>query len=88
MLRSGATLTWKDWDLQFKPNMDWNHAWATAPINLVARYVLGVRPLTPGYSRVLIDPQLGQLCEVKGTVPTIRGPIHVHAWRLPEGQVT
>lgn len=87
MLAHGATLTWEAWDQSLKPNQDWNHAWATAPANIIARYVLGVRPLEPGYGRVLIDPQLGNLNEVRGTVPTIRGAIHVHAWRDTGGQL-
>src|SRR5690606_32027752 len=52
MLAKGATLTWEAWDQSLKPNQDWNHAWATAPVNVIARYVLGVRPLEPGYGRV------------------------------------
>jgi alpha-L-rhamnosidase len=87
MLDQGATLTWEAWDQSLKPNQDWNHAWAAAPANIIARYVLGVRPLEPGYGRVLIDPQLGNLREVSGIVPTIRGPIHVHAWRDDDGRL-
>lgn len=81
MLDHGATLTWEAWDQSLKPNQDWNHAWGAAPANIIPRYVLGVRPLEPGYGRVLIDPQLGDLAEVRGVVPTIRGSIHVRAWR-------
>ena len=81
MLGHGATLTWEAWDQSFKPNQDWNHAWGAAPGNIIPRYVLGVRPLEPGYGRVLIDPQLGGLTDASGVVPTIRGPIHVRVWR-------
>ncbi len=88
MLDHGATLTWEAWDQSLKPNQDWNHAWATAPLNIVARYVLGVRPLEPGYGRVLIDPQLGGLAWVEGVVPTIRGPIHVRAERDDSGRLS
>lgn len=87
MLNHGATLTWEAWDQSLKPNQDWNHAWGAAPANIIARYVLGVRPLEPGYGRVFIDPQLGGLSEVSGVVPTIRGAIHVRAWRDENGRV-
>ena len=86
MLAKGATVTWEAWDQTLKPNQDWNHAWGAAPGNIIARYVLGVRPLEPGYGRVLVEPQLGGLSEASGVVPTIRGPIHVRAWRA-EGRV-
>jgi alpha-L-rhamnosidase len=79
MLQQGATISWEAWDNRFKPNQDWNHAWGAAPANILPRYVLGVRPLEPGYGRVLIAPQPGPLREFHGSVPTIRGPITVNA---------
>jgi len=81
MLRQGATITWEAWDDRFKPNQDWNHPWGAAPANLIPRFVLGVRPLEPGFGRVLIAPQPGPLTEIHGVVPTIRGPIRVDARR-------
>ncbi len=84
MLRQGATITWEAWDNRFKPNQDWNHAWGAAPANIIPRYVLGVRPLEPGYGRVLIAPQPGPLRELHGIVPTIRGPIRVDVVRTAD----
>ena len=77
MIQSGSTITWEAWDLKYKNNLDWNHAWGTAPANIVARFLLGVRPLEPGFSRVLIQPQPGSLEQVTGIVPTIRGSIEI-----------
>lgn len=77
MIDSGSTMTWEAWDPLVKPNLTWNHAWGSAPANILSRYVLGVRPLEPGYARVLIAPQPGGLVWVKGKVPTIRGPVVV-----------
>ena len=48
MLDVGSTITMEAWAAKYKPNLDWNHAWAAAPANIVPRYVLGVRPLSPG----------------------------------------
>lgn len=77
MLRAGSTITMEAWDMRFKPNSDWNHAWGAAPANIIPRYVLGVRPLTPGFGKILICPQSGDLDEIKGVVPTVRGPVSV-----------
>ncbi|MEA2734578.1 MAG: alpha-L-rhamnosidase, partial [Humisphaera sp.] len=77
MLRAGSTITLEAWDIKFKPNLDWNHAWGAAPANILPRYVLGVRPLEPGFSKMIIQPQLGSLTHVEGKVPTIRGPVRV-----------
>jgi hypothetical protein len=59
--------------------LTWNHAWGAAPANLISRYILGVRPLQPGYSEILIAPQLGALAWVRGKVPTARGPVVIEA---------
>jgi hypothetical protein len=80
MVESGTTITWESWDQIYKPNQDWNHAWGAAPANLLPRFVLGVRVLTPGWGRALIEPHPGTLVSVEGKVPTPRGDISV-AWR-------
>lgn len=77
MLRAGATITTEAWDAKYKPNLDWNHAWGAAPANIVARYLLGVRPLEPGFARSEIRPRLGNLRQAEGLVPTIRGAVRV-----------
>lgn len=84
MLRSGSTITLEAWDARLKPNLDWNHAWGAAPANLIPRYVLGVRPLAPGFAKALVRPQLGGLARAKGLVPTIRGGVKVEAWQVPQ----
>jgi hypothetical protein len=73
----GTTITLEAWDNKYKPNQDWNHAWGAAPANIIPRYLMGVRPLEPGFERVLIMPQPGNLHSAKLKTPTIRGPIHV-----------
>ena len=80
MVESGATITWEAWDQKYKPNQDWNHAWGAAPANLLPRFVLGAQPLTPGWSRALIQPHPGTLTRVEGRMPTPRGELSV-SWR-------
>jgi alpha-L-rhamnosidase len=84
MIDLGATITLEAWDSKYKPNLDWNHAWGGAPANILPRFVLGVSPLTPGFGVAQIRPQPGSLTQVRGTVPTIRGPITVE-WNHPPG---
>jgi alpha-L-rhamnosidase len=85
MILEGSTVTLEAWDNDFKPNLDWNHAWGAAPGNIIPRYVLGLKPLTAGYGVVEIKPQLGTgvgtngLTSTAGTIPTIRGPVTISA---------
>jgi alpha-L-rhamnosidase len=84
MIHMGSTLTTEAWSFDDKKNTDWNHAWGSAPGNLISRYILGVRPVTSGYGQILIQPELGNvLSYVAGTVPTIRGPVSIQATNEP-----
>jgi alpha-L-rhamnosidase len=76
MIRSGSTITTEAWDMKYKPNSDWNHAWGAAPANIIPGYMWGIRPVRPGYSKAVIKPQLGSLTYSKIIVPTIRGNIN------------
>jgi len=94
MVNSGTTITWEAWDMKYKKNQDWNHAWGAAPGNILPRYVLGAEPLEPGWNTARISPKIGGLTFAKGTVPTVKGPVSIN-WKkadtfklkldLPEG---
>jgi len=77
MVNSGTTITWEAWDLKYKPNQDWNHAWGAAPANLLPRFVLGVQTAAPGWTVATIRPCPSGLKYALGKVPTPRGPIEV-----------
>src|SRR5664280_366879 len=61
MIRSGSTITMEAWDMKYKPNSDWNHAWGAAPANIITRYMWGIQPVEPGFTKAVIKPQLNQL---------------------------
>ncbi len=84
MLESGATITWEAWDLKYKPNQDWNHAWGAAPANLLPRFVLGVEAAEPGWKVARIRPHTGTLTHANGKVPTPLGPVTVD-WKNGTG---
>jgi alpha-L-rhamnosidase len=75
MIRSGSTITMEAWDMKYKPNSDWNHAWGAVPANIIPGYMWGIQPVKPGFEKAIIKPQLGNLKHSSITVPTIRGSI-------------
>lgn len=77
MIRMGSTMTTEAWNANIKDNMDWNHAWGTAPANLIVRRLMGIRPVAPGFSRVEVRPQISTLEYASVRTPTPRGPISV-----------
>lgn len=80
----GSTITLEAWDDRFKPNQDWNHAWGAAPANLIPRRVMGIMPVEPGFGRVRIAPQIGELTAASIRHPTIRGPIDLRIEQTAE----
>ncbi|MGB7343810.1 MAG: alpha-L-rhamnosidase C-terminal domain-containing protein, partial [Pirellulaceae bacterium] len=81
MVDSGTTISWEAWDLKYKPNQDWNHAWGAAPANLLPRCVLGAEPGAPGWTSALIRPRPSGLQFARGRVPTPLGPVEVD-WKM------
>lgn len=75
MIDVGSTIALEAWDDRFKPNQDWNHAWGAAPASVIPRWLMGVRPLSPGFGRILIQPQPGSLTFAALKLPTIRGTV-------------
>jgi alpha-L-rhamnosidase len=76
MIRFGTTITSEAWDLKYKRNMTWNHAWGAAPVYIITRRIFGIEPLEPAFRRVRIKPQPGALESAEIKSPTIRGPVY------------
>ena len=89
MLKLGATSFWEKYNPEDKGSKHYSmygrpfgkslcHAWGSSPIYLLGKYYLGVKPVKPGYSEFSINPSLGGLKWIEGTVPTPKGGIHVY----------
>jgi len=82
MIKVGSTISMEAWDMKYKPNSDWNHAWGAAPANIIPRGLWGIQPKTPGFSVVSIQPQMSSLKNSSIVVPTIKGQIKGEYKRL------
>ncbi len=60
------------------------HAWSAVPIWVQQAYILGVRPLEPGFRRFIVNPHPCGLPAASGRIPTPHGPIEV-AWQTGRG---
>lgn len=85
MLEQGSTMTMEAWDVSAKSNLDWNHAWGSAPANVIPRRLVGVRPVLPGARQIMVQPQPGDLDWFDARVPTQRGPVDVQWQRQASG---
>ena len=88
MIRIGSTITLEAWDLKYKNNLDWNHAWGAVPANAIPRGLWGIQPKTPGFGIATIKPQMGDLKNSAIEVPTIKGTIKAaYTYKNPRLQV-
>ncbi len=82
MIRSGSTISMEAWDMKYKPNSDWNHAWGAVPANIIPGYLWGIQPLEPGFAKAEIQPYMDNLANSEIKFPTIRGPIQAkYNWK-------
>lgn len=51
------------------------HAWGGGPVPALSGYVLGARPVTPGFATWVVAPQPADLRWAQGQVPTPAGPL-------------
>lgn len=88
MLDLGATTFWEEYDPKQSGSehlamygMPYGrslcHAWGASPLYLLGKYFLGVKPLSPGYEQFIVEPALGGLDWVKGSVPIGDGDVEV-----------
>lgn len=75
MIKVGSTISLETWDMKYKPNADWNHAWGAVPANAIPRGLWGIKPKSAGYGIASIKPQLSKLKTSSIKVPTIIGEI-------------
>ncbi len=60
------------------------HAWSAIATAYCGRYLLGVRPIAPGFCKAAIKVYPGHLTHASGSVPTPHGFIDVR-WNLAQG---
>jgi alpha-L-rhamnosidase len=82
MIRAGSTVTTEAWDIKYKKNSGWTHAWSSAPAQILPRKLMGIEPLEPGFGKVRIQPRPGNLMHASARLPSIRGPFSA-AFRRP-----
>jgi hypothetical protein len=86
MLESGATTVWESFPTGTTggggfPTRSHCHAWSATPLYFLNRIVVGVKPLTPGWTTAQISPHPGKLTWARGVVATPHGPVSV-SWKL------
>ncbi|BBH18733.1 hypothetical protein Back11_00780 [Paenibacillus baekrokdamisoli] len=90
MVEYGATSVWEVYPISgitHNPNMKTRshcHAWSAGPVYFLGAHVLGVRGVTPGWTKVTVSPSPVGLTWARGTVPLPGGGRIDVSWRVEE----
>jgi hypothetical protein len=68
----------EDWEARHDSNQQWSHC-PVVPLYIIYHAFAGIRPISPGFSRAEIRPQLADLADLTLTAHTVHGPIHFQA---------
>ena len=82
-VRENNTLQ-EDWQAPTDSTAEWSHC-PLAPLFVTFMDIAGIRPLSPGFERCRIQPQLGDLPDLDLTAWTPRGPVEFSAVSEPGG---
>ncbi|MBN1901287.1 family 78 glycoside hydrolase catalytic domain [Candidatus Sumerlaeota bacterium] len=82
MLENGSTSCWEMWDR----HTSMCHGWSAAPAMILPAYVLGVKPVKPGFVEFEIAPRIFDLNWAKGEIPTPQGSISV-SWKIEKNNL-
>jgi len=87
MVLAGATSFWETGlgGADFNNAGSLCHGWSSLPVYYYGAYVLGSRPLTPGFTRFTLAPYPDRLYHASGRIPTPAGPITVRWTREHDG---
>lgn len=61
------------------------HAWSAHPAYFLLSSVCGIKPADIGFNTVKITPHLGELMQVKASMPHLKGRIHIDFKRIKKG---
>lgn len=82
MLAEGSTTTWEAW----MKGGSLSHAWSAYPMKFLLSGLVGIEPLSPGFSTFRIKPHVVDGIKfAEGTVPTPRGLIRAEWKRTGNG---
>jgi alpha-L-rhamnosidase len=73
------------WAEQPEPTRSDSHAWSAHPNYDLLTIVAGIRPVTPGFSTVAIEPNLGALAHVTAVMAHQQGEIKTEYTRTGQG---
>lgn len=83
--REMLSLGLSTWAESPEPTRSDSHAWSAHPNFDLLTIVAGIRPRSPGFETVTIEPHLGTLDHVEASLPAPKGMVEVRYRRVAKG---
>ncbi|MBQ7993732.1 MAG: hypothetical protein IJ252_11960 [Solobacterium sp.] len=88
MVDMGAVTFWEEYDPRKKEDEQYEmygdpygkslcHGWAASPIYLIARYFIGLKPVSAGYQTYTVEPHLQCMPDFKAELPVRDGYVEI-----------
>ena len=84
LVENNNTTLWERWPEASDHPGTINHSWSGGPLTLLSSVVAGIRPLEPGWNRFIVQPQPGDLTQIRCSLKASKGMIRLEA-ELTEG---
>jgi len=87
MVNADYSTLWEVWGDGSGKTDSYNHSWSGGPLVILSKYIAGIYPLEPGYSRFKVAPHLCDLNSVSSTVATVKGDITLSVSKESSGMI-
>ena len=64
------------------------HGWASGPTSFMTKHILGLYPVSYGSTVVRLEPHMGHLTSLSGSLPTPYGPVKVDLVKDSSGKIS
>ena len=84
LVENDNTTLWERWPEASDHPGTINHSWSGGPLTLLSSIVAGIRPLEPGWGRLIVQPTPGDLTQIRCSLQAPQGMVRLQA-ELAEG---
>jgi len=84
MVRGSSSTLSELWTELDSPGSSLNHSWSGGPLTILSSCIAGLKPAAPGWSKVLLKPNIGDLTFFQAVVETPHGAVEAKYSSSPE----
>ncbi len=79
LVENGNSTLWERWPEASDHPGTINHSWSGGPLTLLSSVVAGIRPLEPGWRKLIVQPTPGDLTQIRCSLQAPQGMVRLEA---------